>query len=729
MECIRRPLCLIALAVIFIDICLLQLGVFENTPYIPDSFVNITGEVTAVKNMEYGVGYYLNNGIYVISDSGSEISVGDKLSVSGVVKEFQEPRNDGQFNQKLYYRSIGIKCQVKAKEISVISCSNLLSDNISQIKDNISDTFDKIAQGEDSAVLKAVILGDKSSMDKDYYSLYQRNGIAHLLAISGLHVSFVGMAIYRWLRKRGVSFILSFGMAVSFLVIYALLTGNGLSARRAIIMCVVKMGAEVLGKMYDALSALSLAAIVLITENPFVVVNAGFLLSFSAILGISLVVSPLSNIVSLRIDGWVDNIYFDTPVLIKLIKRAVRWGALSLVSSLGISIFMLPVILYYYFEVPVFSVILNIFVLPLMSVILFAGITGGMLALLCMPVGTFFMGSVHYILKFYQLLCTLTDSLPFNRWVAGRPEIWQIILYYIILLCAVYMAKRCHNRIKVLGTGIFLLVLTMSVKNPYDFQVHMIDVGQGDSIYISTDNLNMLFDGGSSDIKQPGKYRIYPFLKCKGVSRLDYVFISHSDSDHINGIIELIEMQDSSFRIKTVVMPDISFKLKDENYKELVEKAKQAGVKVLYANAGNICLNNNKLNISCLSPEMNETYSDINSSSAVYMVEYDGHRVILTGDMTKETEKKIMKTGIGKTDILKVAHHGSKTSSMKEFISKLSPDMAIISCGINNRYGHPDSETLEVLKDTGCNVFETDLSGQISIFYNKKTWVIKTKIK
>ena len=101
----------------------------------------------------------------------------------------------------------------------------------------------------------------------------------------------------------------------------------------------------------------------------------------------------------------------------------------------------------------------------------------------------------------------------------------------------------------------------------------------------------------------------------------------------------------------------------------------------------------------------------------------------IAGDMTKETEKKIMKTGIGKTDILKVAHHGSKTSSMKEFISKLSPDMAIISCGINNRYGHPDSETLEVLKDTGCNVFETDLSGQISIFYNKKTWVIKTKIK
>ena len=186
MECIRRPLCLIALAVILMDICLLRLGVFDNTPYVPGSFVNVTGEVTAVKNMEYGVGYYLNNGIYVISDSGSEISVGDKLSVYGVVKEFQEPRNDGQFNQKLYYRSIGITCQVKAKEISAISCSNLLSENISQIKDNISDIFDKIAQGEDSAVLKAVILGDKSCMDKDYYSLYQRNGIAHLLAISGV---------------------------------------------------------------------------------------------------------------------------------------------------------------------------------------------------------------------------------------------------------------------------------------------------------------------------------------------------------------------------------------------------------------------------------------------------------------------------------------------------------------------------------------------------------------
>ena len=243
------------------------------------------------------------------------------------------------------------------------------------------------------------------------------------------------MAIYRWLRKRGVSFILSFGMAVSFLVIYALLTGNGLSARRAIIMCVVKMGAEVLGKMYDALSALSLAAIVLITENPFVVVNAGFLLSFSAILGISLVVSPLSDIVSLRIDGWVDNIYFNTPVLIKLIKRAVRWGVLSLVSSLGISMFMLPVILYYYFEVPVFSVILNIFVLPLMSVILFAGITGGMLALLCMPVGTFFMGSVHYILKFYQFFHFLFSLLKY-WWCTYPKQLCNLLstINYIVLI-------------------------------------------------------------------------------------------------------------------------------------------------------------------------------------------------------------------------------------------------------------------------------------------------------
>lgn len=176
-------------------------------------------------------------------------------------------------------------------------------------------------------------------------------------------------------------------------------------------------------------------------------------------------------------------------------------------------------------------------------------------------------------------------------------------------------------------------------------------------------------------------------------------------------------------------MPDISLEFKDDNYKELVDKAKQAGVRVLYANAGNICLNSNKLNITCLSPKLFETYSDVNSSSAVYLVEYDGYRMIMTGDMTKETEKKLMETEIGKINILKVAHHGSKSSSMKDFISKLSPDMAIISCGINNRYGHPDSETLEVLKCTGCNVFETDLSGQISIFYNKKSWVIKTKIK
>ncbi len=733
MDCIKRPLCTAAIVIIIADILLMAAGFFEKNEFSAGDSVKVYGRVTRLKQTDYGVSIYLDSGYLVnVSESDGTISVGDMINADGVVKDMQEVRNDGQFNQKLYYRSIGIFYKVSAKNLSVVSKANAYTRFVNAVRDRLEDNFDAIADEQDSSVLKAIVLGDKTGLDSDYYSLYQRNGIAHLLAISGLHISFVGLALYKLLRKMGVTCVISFGAAAVFLTFYGTLTGNGVSARRAIIMCVVSMGAEVAGRLYDTLSSLSLAAILIVCDNPYAIVNSGFLLSFSAILGICIVVPPFNLLIKPHLDKWCDNVYFDTKKSVILFRKTVSAFLLSLAGSAAISLFTLPVILYSYYEIPLFGVILNVFVIPLMSVVLFAGIAGGVTAVFSSFAGTFLMGSVHYILKFYELLCSITDSIPFNRLCLGQPALWQIAAYYVLLLTGLYIIRNSKKNLVFAAAALCAAVFAVSFRKSYEFQAHMIDVGQGDGIYVSAGGLNMLFDGGSTDISQVGKYRIYTFLKSHGVARLDYIFVSHTDKDHINGISELISMNGTTFVTDTLVLPYYKDAGSDENYAALRQAAEDKGIRVIYASAGNMDIASGDFSVTCISPYKNAAYSDINASSAVYLMEYKDFDMLLTGDMTQESEEKLMESGyradLKKTDCLKVAHHGSKTSSSSEFVNMISPKIALISCGIDNSYGHPASVTLDTLESVGCAVYETDRCGQISIYYEKAKLTVKTKI-
>lgn len=720
-------MCLVALVIIIADILLVSSGVIKNDIYKDGDYICVTGKIKSVNATEYGTDYFLDNGFYVTSSKlYRDVSNGDTVMVKGNIKDFKLPRNDGQFDQKAYYQSIGYFYKISAKDISLISPKKTHMKIVNKVRDKIAESFEETASQGDSGVLKAIVLGDKQDMDSEYYALYQRNGIAHILAISGLHVSFVGLALYRLLRKSGVSCVMAFGVLSAFLCFYALLTGNGVSARRAVIMCVVNTGAEIVGRMYDALSALSLAAVILITENPFVIYNSGFLLSFSAILGICILVTKVTEILKPPVDKWSGNVYFDTPVVIKYGKKMAGNVIMSFAQSFSISVFMLPVVLYSFYETPVLGVFLNVLVIPLMSIVLFSGIAGGIIAVFSAAAGSFFIGSTHYILLFYQMLCNITDKIPFNVWTVGKPDIWQIALYYVCLILGMHVVCRIKNKKAGMFILLSLVMCVISYRRSCDVQIDMIDVGQGDCIYVSSSGINMLFDGGSTDISQVGKYRIQPFLKSRGVKQLDYVFVSHTDKDHISGIIELIEDK-SSVAIKTIVMQDYEPAKTEENYIRICELAKERGIRIAYASNEKFNITRDELNIKCVSPCKNAEYGDINAASAVYVLQYKEFKMLMTGDMTMESEEHIDPESIGKITCLKVAHHGSKTSGGKEFISELSPDAAIISCGIKNRFGHPSPQTLDNLSNSGCIIYETDICGQISICYNKNKYSIKTK--
>ncbi len=767
---IRRPL--VFYCIIELVFCLLSIYGAEHTaPSSFDSVISDTnktqstviGVVKSIKQTEFGVNYQLSNCTIQIQENRCEnknvlvnsndietrCHIGDTICVKGGLKSFPSPRNDGEFNQKLYYKSIGIWYKIAAQDIKIIKECSGMAKYQNQIKDSLDRHLQSMTTQQDYGIMEAILLGDKSNLSQDIYQLFQKNGIAHIIAISGLHVSFLGIAIYKLLKKCGFGFLTCFTISLLFLAIYAALTGNGVSARRAVFMCVVQMGASILGRTYDTLSALALSAMIFLAENKYSCFYSGFLMSFLAILGILVVVPSLNAMILPVMDKKIEKIEQKNQRIFNYIASFLRFITTSFIGSLGITLFMMPLLLYYYFEIPLYSVFLNMIVIPFMSLLLFCGVVALLISYICMPVGVFLMGTVHYILKGYMVLCEITQKLPFSQIQAQRPQIGQILLFYSCIglmalvvwifqsrkftkmICCKYKINSIRNCIAIFFFVTALLILFYKGKVP--FTVDMIDVGQGDCILIRQEGINMLFDGGSSDISKVGEKRIYPLLRSYGIKKIDYIFISHSDNDHVNGIMELMDLTDKTFTIENIVLPDIINQntiTPDDSYINIVKKAKEKGIHIIYAASGWGVQFPCGMNISCLHPSQGYWYESSNDYSAVYSVTYKEFSILMTGDVEKKGEQYILREHqLNKTMVLKTAHHGSSSSSDKEFLEKVQPQIAIISCGINNRYKHPSSETINHLKECGAEVYITAKTGQIKIIVKEKGIEVRTYLE
>ena len=382
-----------------------------------------------------------------------------------------------------------------------------------------------------------------------------------------------------------------------------------------------------------------------------------------------------------------------------------------------------------------------------------AGIVGGLIP----QAGIFLIGTSHYILWFYEKVCTLTQKLPYATIVTGKPSLVAVIGYYMIIFlgltvyrlkcqyhkaiersyyrlpadekekkqmqyCLVRYSKYKRYRLELL-LGLTLAAIILLYRPVRGFVVDMIDVGQGDGIFVQTPKrVTYLFDGGSTDIKQVAKYRIMPFLKSKGVTKIDYVFISHSDADHINGILEMIEQQEP--QIGCIVLPGIRTKETDKSYMNIEEQADKYKIPIQYANAGQQI---DKL-ITCVHPTLDYAYEDANDYSATYLVQYGKFRMLMTGDAGEHAENEMRQSGmLSDISLLKVGHHGSKTSSSEVFLDAVTPEIALISCGIDNRYGHPATQTLQALEKRNIDTYITARQGQITVRTDGQQMWIQTK--
>lgn len=693
----------------------------------------------------------------------SSIAVGNMLSLAGEVRFFQEATNPGNFDQKFYYQKQGIHACVWAESAEIIEPGVWhIREGLTVFRCRWKELLVSCLGEYYGNSMAAILLGDKSGLDQDLKELYQKSGIGHILAISGLHLSFVGIGMYKILRRLTGSYLVGGAFGILFLTLYILMIGLTVSAVRALVMFLFRVGADMAGRHYDAPTALSVSAAVVLLWRPLSLYDGGFWLSFGAVLAVLAVVPVVQKGIFVRTSC-------------KVIWQGVIQG---LTASVGINLVILPILLYYFFEFPLYCFILNLFVIPLMSVLLFMGMAGSFLSFAILPLSGICFGVCRKILWLYKISCNLALALPGARFVVGKPEIWQILVYYGILIVvllllrekerlmervyAVYRKadKRCEIggrkndsskyadnelsrdlRRKAIGLRRFalmlgiagIIILTHRWGERGKLTTAILDVGQGDGIFMkSPEGGTYLVDGGSSDVKKAGQYRIEPFLKSQGVGELDYVLISHGDSDHMNGVEELIERQDIGVKIGTLVLP--VQEVWDEALERVAEKAKEYGIHVVVIEPGQ-SIKEKDMTLTCIQPgnsgtvtenresggwNTEEGYEPGNAASMVLAVKFGEFDMLLTGDVEGEGERQLTKQLEEQCrdctwEILKVPHHGSKNSSSEEFLRQVRPAYALISAGRENRYGHPHQETIERLTDAGSKIYSTQENGAIII--------------
>lgn len=637
------------------------------------------------------------------------LKIGRKVRCHGELEEFEGSRNPGEFDARTYYG--GLKIRWRMFEPSLMACGDNYSPYrhlVYRGKMHLSGILDQISEPEDVGIFQAALLGEKENLDKEVRNLYQKNGIAHLLAISGLHIALIGAGIYRLFRLGGMGFLSSGLLSGLWIVSYGMAVGGSASVVRSVVMLLLMMLAEYLGRTYDLLTAASLAAILLLWDSPWLLFSAGFQLSFGAVFAIG-------------IPGkWMD----------KQLKGQSAWKS-ALAVGTAIQWVTYPIIRYHYFEYPVYSILLNLFVIPLMTYVVCSGAAGALLGCVSLKAGHMALGSGHYILRLYENVCRIIAKLPGSSVVLGRPELWQIGLYYLVMITVFLLIKRGQEK---MWSGrkhflVILICLALSVislwKLPLSgLRITFMDVGQGDGILIEYEDLVVLIDGGSSSQKKLGEYTMEPFLKSKGISRIDYAFITHGDADHISGIRYLLE-EDRGIVIENLMLP--YHRTADENCREL-ERLQMARGKAVQEVKRPDCLKKGDLSIRCVFPGAEDIPSDINEESLVLEVRLGDFGLILTGDMSGAGEEKLESYKIAPASVLKAAHHGSKFSNTQSFLEQLSPVWTVISYGAENRYGHPHEEVLERLDAVHSRLYETAVSGAVTLWTDGRkivwhTWI------
>lgn len=591
----------------------------------------------------------------------NNLSYGDKIKVTGVLKEPSTNNIFNNFNYKKYLYNKKIYYIIEASKIDKIQNNN---NHIYTIKNLL---YTRINNLKSSSYIKALLFGD-NKLDKEIKTSYQVNGISHLFSVSGFHINFITSIIYFYLDRITYNKKIKYITVDIFLVLYLLLC-NTTSLLRCTVMNILLSINHLLKLNIKKIDIVLLTLILCIIINPFIIYDIGFIYSYTISFFLIL----------------YKNKYKTNNKLLKIIY-------ISLISFLV----SLPINIYTSYEINFLSIILNIIIVPIVSLILLP------LSLLTL-IFPILDNILYLITSILEKISLYTSNINIFKQILSKPSIILIIIYYLVII--LILSKNKHYYL-ILILLIFHKTIPLYNSN---LEVVMFDVGEADSMLISTPSkkVNILIDTGRGiDINN-----IIIYLKSIGISKLNYLIITHGDEDHIGGALYLID----NFKVDNVI-------LNKGDYTELEVEL------IIHLKNKNIKYTNNINKIPLLGSYMyllnTKKFSNENDNSIVTYFEYQKYKFLFMGDSSSKTEEYLINNyNLTNISFLKVGHHGSNTSSSPLFINKITPKVSLISVGRNNFYHHPNKEVLTNLSNSV--IYRTDINKSIKIKINNKVKITK----
>jgi len=587
------------------------------------------------------------------------ISYGDYIYVNGLFIKPNNNTNFNIFNYRKYLLSKKIKYIVNSNSITIINKNKSF---LYKLKNTINKRINKMYKTK--GYLMMFLFADKNYISEDTYLNYQKLGISHLFAVSGMHISFTVMLLLKILyrlndRKK-------YTIIIIFLLYYLFLTDFTISMMRACFQFILLSINKLYKLKINKINILILLFSIFLLNNPFYIYNVGFIFSF--LISFSLLL--FNNIINKG----------------SYIKKIIKTSLISFLVSI-------PVLINNFYQINILSVVFNVFYIPFVTFVLFPF---SILTIL-FP----FLDYINYkIIFIFENISNLLSNVDlFSISIAKLPLI-IIIIYYLLLY---RMLKSTNN--KNIIKFIFMLVIILFYKSfLFNPRFIYLDVKQGDSSLLRINNKNLLIDTGgivnyNNKPYNLTKYLLVPYLKSEGVKRINYLILTHGDFDHMGEAINLI----NNFKVEKVIFNCGPY---NDLEKELIKVLDEKKIKY-YSCIKELDIDNNKLYFL-----QTKEYDNENDNSNVIYTELNGYKFMFMGDASVTTEKGMLnKYNLPDIDVLKVGHHGSKTSSGKEFINEINPKYSIISVGKNNRYGHPNKEVLDNLKKS--RIYRTDEDGSI----------------
>ena len=681
--------------------------------------------ISNAKIKKYNKMFIIKSGkknFYLNVKKNEKIEYGDLILIKGTFVKPNSKSNYRGFDYKEYVKTQGIIGTINLNNVKLISKDHSLFNIIFlKIKDLIQSNFDQNV----SNVMLGILLGYTDEINEDIRERFSESNISHILAVSGMHVGYL-ILLSTFIFERIVGKRISNILCIIILIFYIKLVGYSPSVVRAVIMAIMLLFSKFIYRKNDVWSSLSLSLLCLVIYNPFSIKSISLIFSYVATVGI---------IIYLKV-------FSDKNKIVNMIG-----------VSFGATLFILPITAIFFNRIPILSIIINlisgIIVGPIFILLLIFIIFGRLLGL------TFIKYILRLLVQFLIDMSKVGSRVPFNMIYVKMPNIFDILVYYIILfsiifLFYIYKSKRRHNktfnkRIKNLInllkfrymqnknrviSMILIIVFVFFIIHifPQKLRIHFVDVGQGDSCLIITpNNKKILIDGGGSENYDVGKNILIPYLLARRIKKIDYIIVSHFDTDHIGGILSVMQ----ELKVDTVLISKQGSN--SDNYKKFVKIVKERNIKVVVVGKGDRIKIEKELYFDVLWPNNSDLVDEnvLNNNSIVCKMNYKNFSILFTGDIEEIAEKQILNQyknnlEVLNSTILKVAHHGSKTSSIQNFVDAVKPEIALVGVGKNNKFGHPNEDVIKRLEVCGCKIYRTDKMGEITVSVNHKG---KIKVK